>query len=274
MRFPKWLVPVTAALVLSYGCTGSGKDNAAPTPSETTIAADAAPTTEPTPEPADTIDEEPADDGPKEPDATGTTDKDEPAPAKTRSVTPGLPEANLILTKLSCTKPSRIPKLAETNGNDYPKIVFNAMCGSEKAKDRGNYQFGQVGVGEGVTCGTEYVIDGNETTTIAWWCPGKKALITSPAAIIEERPDDQWKLLRELTIAYSFAYTQTKRGSTSDIKLVACIIGRTILNLRVNGMLSTGNANALMDDFTAIIDKAGADAVNLKLRKGYNGATC
>lgn len=266
MRISKCFATAVAAMVLSAGCTGGGsrtQDSA--TPTETTVAADAAPTTEAEPTPIETIEEEPSYES-KKPEPTATT----PAAPKTRLATPGLPEANLITVKLSCIKPKRIPKLANTNGNDYPRIVFNAMCGSETPKDRGSYLFGQVGVGEGVTCGTEYVIDGNDPTGIAWWCPSKKLLLSSPAAVIDQYPGDSWKLMRELTIAYAFAYEQTKRNNTTNINKAACTVGHTILRLRISRMLTTGEANALMDSFTAQLENAKAYSLSNSLRKGYN----
>ncbi|HKX72956.1 MAG TPA: hypothetical protein VJM32_03015 [Candidatus Saccharimonadales bacterium] len=256
MRVPPWTVPALVVLLFTGGCAfgGNGDNNSSlPSPPATTVPA--------TPEAP--VEESPAEVEPSPSPA-------QPSP-KTRSKNPTLP---IIVPRntvaLTCIMPASLPKLADTNANEYPLTVFNAMCGAEKrAGLTGSYRFGQVGVGEGVECGKEYIIDGNETVGVAWWCPAHKLLLSSPAAILDHK-DDQQKLLRELAVAYAYAYVETHNSSGFSLEKVACVIGRTILNLRITAMLSVGAANSLMDNFTAILESAKATTLSASLRNGYN----
>lgn len=277
VRFPRSIATLGVVAMLLSGCIGRDRTDSA-TPYNTTVAADAAPTTESSPKPVETLDPETEPTTEAEPDAT-TYEPKEPETAettpeaiRTRTAMPGVTIIVPVNTvQLSCRHAGRLPSLASTNGNDYPRIVFNAMCASESSGNRVSFTFGQVGANEGVECGTQYYINGDNPKGIAWWCPKLEMLISSPAAVLDSSNTQR---LRELTIAYSMAVAQTKYSKAHDTNKIVCVMGRTVKNLKDKSKLTAAQAVALKDDLNGLFANNGAPALSKLFLKAYKTGTC
>lgn len=274
MRISRFVVALSATGALLAGCVG-GSDNDRAEPARSTVAADAVPTTDSTPEPVETLDPEieptPEPDAttyePKEPEPTATA-----APLRTHTLDPGLTIIVPVNTvRLTCVHSGRLPSLESTNGNEYPRTVFNAMCASESSGNRVKFTFGQVGANEGVECGTRYYIDGDNPAGIAWWCPKLKMLISSPSAVLESSKNQR---LRELTIAYSMGVAQVKYGKAHDTNKIICVMGRTVKNLEDKRKLSAAQADSLKDDLNRIFTDNNAHTLSKLFLKAYATGTC